>query len=172
MTRRLLNLATAVSLLLCVAVCVLWVRAQFVMDQLVVNSTRNYVELNGRRGGVWVLWIREPRDGPLWVSLEHDSRPPYPLVVRPYSWRHRIGLTIDRRIRAGVSPGVDTWVTLPYWFLAGLAAVAPSLRLRQLRRRRCQRGKGLCPACGYDLRATPERCPECGAASLPCHAGS
>lgn len=52
-------------------------------------------------------------------------------------------------------------VSLGYPLLLALPLPARWLA-RRLRARRV-RGDGLCAACGYDLRATPDRCPECGA---------
>ena len=39
-------------------------------------------------------------------------------------------------------------------------------------RRRRPRAAGYCRACGYDLRATPDRCPECGEAAGPINSPS
>src|SRR5687768_17587155 len=54
-------------------------------------------------------------------------------------------------------------IGVPYWFLFLLFLIAPCRRtIRHLNERYLAR-VGLCPCCGYDLRATPDRCPECGA---------
>jgi hypothetical protein len=51
------------------------------------------------------------------------------------------------------------------WPLAVLTAVLPALRAWRAVKRRRATGPGKCRRCGYDLRATPDRCPECGTAA-------
>jgi len=64
------------------------------------------------------------------------------------------------------TPGSARWtdhlqeLVVPYWFILALT-LAPGLLMiyRHIRRPRA----GHCAQCGYDLRASPQRCPECGA---------
>jgi hypothetical protein len=55
----------------------------------------------------------------------------------------------------------------PLWPLLGASIFALGMQLRRYRRR-CESMDMLCPTCGYDLRATPVRCPECG---MSCQSG-
>jgi hypothetical protein len=54
---------------------------------------------------------------------------------------------------------------VPYWFPMVLSLPAPLIAARRFLRRWRRHPEGRCPVCGYDLRASPERCPECG--SIP-----
>jgi len=53
-------------------------------------------------------------------------------------------------------------IALPCWFLLLLTSIAPFRQLWRWRKNKNRRRPGHCAACGYDLRATPGRCPECG----------
>ena len=55
------------------------------------------------------------------------------------------------------------YVNVPFWVPTFLLAVLPGHAFIFHRRRRKRKKLGLCLKCGYDIRASKERCPECGA---------
>jgi hypothetical protein len=61
--------------------------------------------------------------------------------------------------------GLDIGINL--WWLALASTILPILRIvvywHESRGGGGRRVSGLCARCGYDLRATPDKCPECGA---------
>jgi hypothetical protein len=71
-----------------------------------------------------------------------------------------IGWVRDSDINANI-------VILPYWAVAAAVATLTFGFAWIHSRTRWRLRAGQCPGCGYDLRATPDRCPECGHAAGP-----
>ena len=51
---------------------------------------------------------------------------------------------------------------MPQWPLLVISAALVMLAIWPQSRRYCKKASNHCPVCGYDLRASPARCPECG----------
>jgi hypothetical protein len=63
--------------------------------------------------------------------------------------------------------GTRTWaIAAPCWSLVLLFSCLPATSTVRWIRRSRRAGRGGCVKCGYDLRATPDRCPECGAITI------
>ena len=64
---------------------------------------------------------------------------------------------------------VPLQVDLPHWLVLVVSLLIATGTRRGYRRALCRErmAAGLCGACGYDVRATPGRCPECGQEAAP-----
>ena len=169
MGRRVFNLVSVASLLLCLGVAAIWVRGYW------------------RASGV--LWMRndvwhavEVDRGELRISQlesgdcldEHDYGPQEShgeysrFILRytdPYHTRtDRQWAGIRWTKKAVGEHGPACVLSIPLGYVAGVLAVCPGfwLGLRGPLERRRRLRAGLCLVCGYDLRATKTRCPECG----------
>jgi hypothetical protein len=188
MIRILLNAATAGSLLLLAATIFVWVRGYWVGDEIYRNRwwydgataaqrESAYWLFNGR-GLLGVGHRRQfarvapsPQFDALNAAPEYSwkqARPPVAPGAEPIapSVMERLGFLFPGD-GAPIPPNSLSWHSYrewiaPAWSLAVVFALLPAARAALAIRRRRASGLGLCPACGYDLRATPERCPECG----------
>jgi hypothetical protein len=57
---------------------------------------------------------------------------------------------------------IQRGVAVEWWAISVIACVLPAGRLARWLLTGTQFAAGLCPTCGYDLRASTDRCPECG----------
>jgi len=165
--------ATALSAFLFVASVILSVRSYFVgnlirhMGEDVIPNTSYFISSTTGRLSLsrYEQTSRDPAIGggryPPGFSFERwDSR------AKPLAWptgtsANALGFAAEHK-RLG--EGDDYTLIVPYYALT-LALVAAPLVWWVRFRRRARAAAGLrCAACGYDLRATPDRCPECGRA--------
>lgn len=177
MRRLLLNLLTGLLLLLCVAACVLWARSYQLTDQFFRASPGGFVGI-GSAGGSVVVQINpgdasayaRGNDGWTYRRMGPYSAPHYPVAFghldpartfRNWEWAGFGWYTVQDRNGMRTATGVA-----PFSVVAVATAALPVgwtvARLRSRARDRRQRSRNACPVCAYDLRATPERCPECG----------
>ena len=144
--RLLFPTVAASSLITCAAAGALWVLSETSpqMDFFTVIKPDSSYGLGTERGGI-IGFLQ--RSDPYVPENRADT------VVAFGGFRYIGSYSTDLR----------RWnLVLPFWFLMLVFSLAPAwwwLRRRKVRRRR---RLGLCQRCGYDLRATPERCPECG----------
>ncbi len=185
------NFVTLVLLVLCAGSAAMWVRSYRIFEQFFFER-RPLKNLAGDYGDFYSFWSAGSSSGRLrLLDLEgafgfdafnygyHNGANAvlWPTSGVPASGEKELNLPGIQyhQLPLSLTPAASSsgqfggqWLAVGWWLLTALTAVLPiiwgwsALRWwrRWVRERRLQRK--LCPRCGYDMRATPNRCPECG----------
>jgi hypothetical protein len=139
-----------------------------------IESARGmlYVQL---RQSNWIFNGREPM-ADRWSYYDwnqypmatyfHSFRQDFQSIRRSGDWNtglHTAVFDYRRTTFTGSQyPGSTIQMQIPYWLMLVLLGAPPAYLARRRRRKKLREKMRMCPTCGYDLRASPVQCPECG----------
>ena len=156
----------------CVSVAVLWARSYRHADACAVyGSWVGAGVVGSSRGALTFFATGLPFDPNVVIDSAATSTPPeeFALFV-DYLFQdsaRKVSVADFRVAHGDLSiltgrPATYAAVAVPHWFVLGITALPTLAWMRRLARRRRWARQGRCRACGYDLRSSPDRCPECG----------
>lgn len=161
--------ASVLSLLLCIGALALWTRSDERRDEIGFRWRGMAYALASDRGRVGIdnhpqlLAFEDARSRA--IDELRNATPAYAgrgeADSDPYIANQ---IQIDRKLYALLTQGPPAVVryVIPDWTLVVAACVIPMLWAARWHRRRVRIAAGRCPECGYDLRASKDRCSECG----------
>ena len=162
----------ALALMFSLATAALMVRSVRWADVVSFHAGQRMGYVKSVAGSVTVMWTYVPgaaihdfTEGR--SALYYDD---YIRVEAREGWWRREWFTLSRGrpIDYQAFGGAESRYTIlvvPHWFLAlvsGAVAIWFGRPIWRDRQRGQRHARGRCVACGYDLRATPAGCPECG----------
>jgi len=158
MRRILFHTLSSFSLLLCLTSIVFWYRSHHITSQ----SLKIADSINIR--------TTSPR---YWINTHPNKLTLCRQVGK--NWDHPLKSFELAGVKFGGLYGQDSmlWnLIIPFWLLTTLFAILPLIEIPLFIlafRKSLRDNLGHCAHCGYDLRASPDRCPECGqpASSIP-----
>jgi hypothetical protein len=143
----------------------IWTRSYFHTDRVQWQSTGAWqAVLSGHGRGLYIYAANGNFTAPFNGLPAHDSKAPVSDIVTdqwlvPYP-RQFLGFAYGTGSGSGYTFGYI--VVIPYWFTTFVPWMVTAWWIRKLWQSRHAVAAGCCRVCGYDLRATPDRCPECG----------
>ena len=186
MRRRFFTFCSIASLLLCVAACVAWSFGRGEGFQWSRRAASAIYALEARHSALRFKHLTLSSAPPVRRRYENDlalarrlergiGRALTAIDLDRQSLPHRLRfgyvaleIAADAQLAPYFAPAKTIRIlSTPIWFVVLATAALPTLWVGQCvatrRRLRSWRARGLCAACGYDLRGSPSQCPECGA---------
>ena len=177
MKRRVFTILSALSLVLCVATCWMWIRSYSRDDTFewrdrgltpasLGDGWYRYIWGRSAWGLFQLQWYRQSYTGEATSFLLVDpcAEPRRALISNPVSTHQWPTGTFYGFSYARTHDEHSTLIaaSAPEAGVVAFTCIMLSTTVVPVCRYRRRIKHGVCHQCGYDLRATPERCPECG----------